>query len=39
MTLLEHTSRKQSLTDFGQTYDDRCKPLLAEVEAAESSAV
>lgn len=36
--LLERTTRKQSLTDFGSTYYERCKLVLAEVEAAESLA-
>lgn len=36
--LLERTTRKQSLTDFGHTYYDRCKSVLAEVEAADSLA-
>jgi DNA-binding transcriptional LysR family regulator len=36
--LLHRTTRRQSLTDVGRAYYDRCKHLLAEVEAAESVA-
>lgn len=36
--LLERTTRKQSLTDFGHIYYERCKSVLAEVEAADSLA-
>jgi molybdenum-dependent DNA-binding transcriptional regulator ModE len=35
--LLNRTTRRQSLTEIGQVYYDRCKRLLAEVDAAESS--
>lgn len=36
--LLNRTTRRQSLTDFGRTFYDRCKIILAEVENAESMA-
>jgi DNA-binding transcriptional LysR family regulator len=36
--LLHRTTRRQSLTDVGRAYYDRCRQLLAEVEAAESVA-
>ncbi len=36
--LLHRTTRRQSLTDVGRAYYDRCKQLLSEVEAAESVA-
>ena len=35
--LLNRTTRRQSLTEVGKLYYDRCKTLLAEVDAAESS--
>ena len=35
--LLNRTTRRQSLTEIGQVYYDRCKRLLSEVEAGESS--
>jgi DNA-binding transcriptional LysR family regulator len=35
--LLNRTTRRQSLTEAGQIYYDRCKQLLAEVDAADSS--
>jgi DNA-binding transcriptional LysR family regulator len=35
--LLNRTTRRQSLTEVGQIYYDRCKKLLAEVDAADSS--
>jgi len=35
--LLNRTTRRQSLTEVGKLYYDRCKALLADVEAAESS--
>jgi DNA-binding transcriptional LysR family regulator len=35
--LLNRTTRRQSLTEVGQVYYTRCKSLLAEVDAAESS--
>jgi DNA-binding transcriptional LysR family regulator len=35
--LLHRTTRRQSLTEIGRIYYDRCKSLLAEVDAAESS--
>jgi DNA-binding transcriptional LysR family regulator len=33
--LLNRTTRKQSLTEFGQAYYERCKLVLAEAEAAD----
>ncbi len=36
--LLHRTTRRQSLTDVGRAFYDRCKQLLSEVEAAESVA-
>ncbi|KAI3592090.1 Transcriptional regulator, LysR family [Cupriavidus sp. U2] len=36
--LLIRTTRRQSLTDFGQAYYDRCKVVLAEAEAADALA-
>lgn len=36
--LLNRTTRRQSLTDFGQTFYERSKIVLAEVEIAESLA-
>jgi DNA-binding transcriptional LysR family regulator len=35
--LLNRTTRRQSLTEVGQIYYDRCKKLLAEVDAVDSS--
>lgn len=35
--LLNRTTRRQSLTEVGQIYYDRCKRLLAEVDAVDSS--
>lgn len=35
--LLNRTTRRQSLTEVGKVYYDRCKALLADVDAAESS--
>lgn len=35
--LLHRSTRRRSLTEVGHLYFDRCKRLLAEVEAAESS--
>lgn len=37
-TLLHRTTRRQSLTDVGRAYYDRCKQLLSDVDAAESVA-
>lgn len=37
-TLLNRTTRRQSLTDVGRTYYDRCKLILTEAEAADSLA-
>jgi DNA-binding transcriptional LysR family regulator len=36
--LLNRTTRRQSLTEFGRAYYDRCRALLADVEAADSLA-
>ena len=36
--LLHRTTRRQSLTDLGRAYYERCKEILAEVDAAESGA-
>lgn len=36
--LLHRTTRRQSLTDVGRIYYERCKAVLAEVEAAEACA-
>lgn len=36
--LLSRTTRRQSLTEFGRAYYDRCRAILAEVEAAETMA-
>ncbi|UHS59965.1 LysR family transcriptional regulator [Agrobacterium vaccinii] len=37
--LLHRTTRRQSLTDVGRIFYDRCKQLLSDVEAAESVAL
>jgi DNA-binding transcriptional LysR family regulator len=37
-TLLHRTTRRQSLTDVGRAYYDRCKLVLTEAEAADSLA-
>lgn len=37
-TLLHRTTRRQSLTDVGRAYYDRCKLVLAEAEAADALA-
>lgn len=37
-TLLNRTTRRQSLSDVGRAYYDRCKALLAEAEAADELA-
>ena len=37
-TLLNRTTRRQSLTDIGRAYYDRCKLVLAEAESAEALA-
>ncbi|WP_245821202.1 LysR family transcriptional regulator [Insolitispirillum peregrinum] len=37
-TLLHRTTRRQSLTDVGRAYYERCKHLLLDAEAAESIA-
>ena len=36
--LLNRTTRRQSLTEVGHLYYERCKQILADVEAADSSA-
>ena len=36
--LLNRTTRRQSLTDFGRAYYDRCRTILAETVAAEALA-
>src|SRR4030081_3037735 len=36
--LINRTTRRQSLTDFGRAYYDRCKFLLAEAEATDALA-
>ena len=36
--LLNRTTRRQSLTELGRTYHERCKLVLAEAEAADSLA-
>ncbi|MBV8159048.1 MAG: LysR family transcriptional regulator [Dyella sp.] len=36
--LLTRTTRRQSLTDFGRAYYDRCKIVLAEADAADALA-
>ena len=36
--LLNRTTRRQSLTEVGRLYYERCKQILADVEAADSSA-
>lgn len=36
--LLNRTTRRQSLTDFGREFYERCKIILAEVETAENMA-
>ncbi|WP_414148530.1 LysR substrate-binding domain-containing protein [Erwinia sp. BNK-24-b] len=37
--LLNRTTRRQSLTDFGQAYYQRCRQILADIEEAESVAL
>lgn len=37
-TLLNRTTRRQSLTDIGRAYYQRCKTVLADVEAADALA-
>lgn len=36
--LINRTTRRQSLTDFGQAYYDRCRVILAETQAADALA-
>ncbi|MCC8967763.1 LysR family transcriptional regulator, partial [Bradyrhizobium sp. Pear76] len=36
--LLHRTTRRQSLTEFGQAYYDRCRAVLTEAEAADALA-
>ncbi len=38
MRLINRTTRRQSLTDFGRTYYERCRVVLAEAEAADALA-
>jgi len=38
MRLINRTTRRQSLTDFGRAYYDRCRIVLAEAEAADALA-
>src|SRR5216117_55260 len=38
-TLLNRTTRRRSLTEAGRAFLDRCKVVLAEVDAAERGAV
>lgn len=38
MRLLNRTTRRQSLTEFGRAYYERCRQVLAEVEAADALA-
>ncbi|MGE4340202.1 MAG: LysR substrate-binding domain-containing protein [Pigmentiphaga sp.] len=38
ITLIRRTTRRQSLTDFGKEFLERCRNVLAEVEAAENLA-
>ena len=35
-TLLQRSTRRQSLTEVGQSYYERCRSILAEVEAADA---
>ena len=37
--LINRTTRRQSLTDFGRAYYERCRVVLAEAEAADALAV
>ncbi len=37
--LINRTTRRQSLTDFGRAYYERCRLILAEAEAADALAV
>lgn len=39
MRLINRTTRRQSLTEFGRAYYDRCRIVLAEAEAADALAV
>ena len=36
--LLNRTTRQQSVTEFGRSYYERCRVILAEIEAAETAA-
>src|SRR6478752_5974251 len=38
VSLLNRTTRRQSLTDFGRAYYDRCRLILAETAAADALA-
>ena len=37
-SLLNRTTRQHSLTEFGRSYYERCRAILAEIEAAEAAA-
>ena len=37
-SLLNRTTRQQSLTEFGRLYFERCRTILAEIEVAEAAA-
>ena len=37
-SLLNRTTRQHSLTEFGRSYHERCRSILAEIEAAEAAA-
>ncbi|MBX5041591.1 LysR family transcriptional regulator [Rhizobium lentis] len=39
VSLINRTTRRQSLTDFGRAYYERCRMILAETEAADALAV
>ncbi|MBW9053192.1 LysR family transcriptional regulator [Rhizobium mesosinicum] len=39
VSLISRTTRRQSLTDFGRAYYERCRMILAETEAADALAV
>jgi DNA-binding transcriptional LysR family regulator len=39
VSLLNRTTRRQSLTDFGRAYYERCRMILAETEAADALAI
>lgn len=39
MRLINRTTRRQSMTDIGQAYYDRCKVILSEVDSADALAL